>query len=116
MSSTVTIDFKLADIELESSGACLLNLEIKNIPDPRVYRAVGRFFVTGAHYGKCRTEGTSLVERSGGILPHKIFKFGGSEMLFSALVMTFFSEKSTLSKCEKAGVFSAYKCLFPRSR
>ena len=28
MSSTVTIDFKLADIKLESSEACLLNLEI----------------------------------------------------------------------------------------
>ena len=43
-------------------------------------------------------------------------KFGGSEMLFSALVMRYVSEKSTSSKCEKAGVFSAYKCLFPRSR
>ena len=27
-------------------------------------------------------EGTSLEGGSGGILPHKIFKFGGSEMLF----------------------------------
>ena len=40
-------------------------------------------------------EGTSLEGGSGGILPHKIFKFGGSEMLFSALVMRHVSEKST---------------------
>ena len=40
-------------------------------------------------------EGTSLEGGSGGILPHKIFKFGGSEMLFSALVMRNVSEKST---------------------
>ena len=60
-------------------------------------------------------EGTSLVGGCGGILPQKIFKFGGSEMLFLALVMRYVSEKSTSSKCEKAGVFSAYKCPFPRS-
>ena len=40
-------------------------------------------------------EGTSLEGGSGGILPYKIFKFGGSEMLFSALVMRNVSEKST---------------------
>ena len=40
-------------------------------------------------------KGTSLEGGSGGILPHKIFKFGGSEMLFSALVMRHVSEKST---------------------
>jgi len=57
-----------------------------------VFRAVARFFVGG----------------SGGILPPKIFKFGGSETLFSALVMRYVSEKSTSNKCEKAGVFSAY--------
>ena len=32
-------------------------------------------------------EGKSLVRGSWGILPHKSFKFGGSETLFSALVM-----------------------------
>ena len=32
-------------------------------------------------------EGTNFVGGSGGILPQKIFKFGGSEALFSALVM-----------------------------
>ena len=32
---------------------------------------------------------------SGGTLPQKIFKFGGPEMLFSALVMRYVSEKST---------------------
>ena len=60
-------------------------------------------------------EGTSLVWGCGGIFAQKIFKFGGSEMLFLALVKRYVSEKSTSSKCEKAGVFSAYKCPFPRS-
>ena len=32
-----------------------------------------------------------------GILPRKIFKFGGSETLFSALVMKYVSEKLTLN-------------------
>ena len=58
-------------------------------------------------------EGTSLVGGCGGVLLQKIFKFGGSEMLFSALVMRYVSEKSTWSKCESA--FSACKCPFPRS-
>ena len=40
---------------------------------------------------------------SGGILPQKNFKFGGSETLFSALAMSYVSEKST------------NKCLFPTS-
>ena len=53
--------------------------------------------------------GTSLVEGVGGILPQTIFKFGGSETQFSALVMRYVSERSTASKCKKAGVFSAYK-------
>ena len=50
-------------------------------------RAVARFFVTGGIIA--RAEGTSLVGGSGGRVssPRKIFKFGGSEMLFSALVM-----------------------------
>ena len=48
------------------------------------------------------------VGGSGGILPQKIFKFGGYETLFSALVMRYVSEKSTSNKREKAGVFSAY--------
>ena len=60
-------------------------------------------------------EGTTLVGGSGGILPQKMFKFGGYETLFSALIMRCVSEKLTLNKCERAGVFSAYKCLFPRS-
>ena len=60
-------------------------------------------------------EGTSLVGGCGGIHPQKIFKFGGFEMLLLALVMRYVSEKSISSKCEKAGVFSAYKCPFPRS-
>ena len=42
---------------------------------------------------------------SAGILPQKIFKFGGYEMLFSALVMRYVSEKSTSNKCGKQ-VFS----------
>ena len=48
---------------------------------------------------------------SGGLLPQKIFKFRGSEMLFSALVLRYVSEKSTSNKCEKAGVFSAYNII-----
>ena len=43
----------------------------------------------------------SLVGMSAGILPQKIFKFGGYEMLFSALVMRYVSEKSTSNKCGK---------------
>ena len=35
------------------------------------------------------TEGTSLVGGCAGIHPPKIFKFGGSEMLFLALVMRY---------------------------
>ena len=42
-------------------------------------------------------EGMSLVAGSGGVVPEKIFKFGGSETLFSALVMRHISEKSTLN-------------------
>ena len=42
-------------------------------------------------------EGTSLVVESGGILTQKMFKFGGSKTLFSALVMRYVSEKSTLN-------------------
>ena len=56
-----------------------------------VVRAVARFFVTGGHYRECRRHKPCRGGGSGGILPQKIFKFGGSEMLFSALV----SEKST---------------------
>ena len=49
-------------------------------------RAVARFFVTrGGNIANA--EGTSRVESSGDIFPQKIFKFGGSETLFSALVM-----------------------------
>ena len=40
-------------------------------------------------------EGNSLVGGSGGILPQKIFQFGGSETLFLALVTRYVSEKST---------------------
>ena len=54
-------------------------------------RAAGRFFVTGGIIAS--GEGTSLVGGPRGILPEKIFKFGGSEILFSALVMRYVSEK-----------------------
>ena len=56
-------------------------------------RAVARFFVTGGIIASAGD--TSLVGGSGSILPQKIFKFGGSEMLCSALVMRYVSEKST---------------------
>ena len=52
-------------------------------------RAVARFFVTGGGGNIASAEGTSRVESSGDIFPQKIFKFGGSETLFSALVMRF---------------------------
>ena len=60
-------------------------------------------------------KGMTIAGGSGGILPQKMFLFGGYETLFAALIMRYVSEKSTLNKCEKAGVFSAYKCLFGRS-
>ena len=41
-------------------------------------RDVARFFVTRGIIA--RAEGTSLVGGSGGVLPQKNFKFGGSEM------------------------------------
>ena len=59
-------------------------------------RAVARFFVKvggGGGYRECRRH--EPCRGSGGILPQKLFKFGGSEMLFSALVMRYVSEKST---------------------
>ena len=54
-------------------------------------RAVARFFVTGGIIASA--EGTSLVGGSEVILLQKIFKLGGSKMLFSALVMRYVSEK-----------------------
>ena len=42
-------------------------------------------------------EGTSFLGGSVGILSWKIFKFGGSETLFSAIVMKYVSEKLTLN-------------------
>ena len=44
-----------------------------------------RFFVTAGIIASA--EATSLVGGSGSVLPLKSFKFGGSEMLFSALVI-----------------------------
>jgi len=52
-------------------------------------------------------EGKSHVGGSGDILPQKIFKFGGSETLFSALVMRYVSVKRQ--------VFSVLTTLFPSS-
>ena len=76
-----------------------------------VNRAVARFFAQGGGGTLASSEGTSHVAGAGGIVPQKLFKFGGSETLFSALVMRYVSEKSTSSKCEKAGVFSAYNII-----
>ena len=45
-------------------------------------------------------KGTSLVEGSGDILPQEMFRFGGYETLFSALIMKCVSEKSTSNNCE----------------
>ena len=70
----------------------------------RVTRAVTRFFVKGGgHEPWCGG--------SGGLLSQKIVKFGGSETLFSALVVRYVSEKSTSNNGEKAGVFSAYNII-----
>ena len=60
-------------------------------------RAIGSFFVTGGGGIIASAKGTNLVGGSVGILPQKIFKFGGSETLFPALAMKYVSEKSTLN-------------------
>ena len=58
--------------------------------------AVARsFFNRGGGEEIASAEGNSLVGGSGGILPQKIFQFGGSETLFLALVTRYVSEKST---------------------
>ena len=46
-----------------------------------------------------------------GVSPQRIFQFGGSETLFSALVMRYVSKTSTLNKCEKVDVFSGYNII-----
>ena len=64
------------------------------------------YAIQSSSYGFCNGRGiivsaefedTSFVGGCGGILPKKIFKFEGSEMLYSALVMRYVSEKSTLN-------------------
>ena len=55
--------------------------------------AIATFFVMGGERGRIIA---SLVGGAWGILLQKIFKFGGSEMLFSALVMRYVSEKIDL--------------------
>ena len=54
----------------------------------RYYRAVASFFFWGGGGGwgaiSQVPKGTNFVGGSGGILPQKIFKFEGSEALFSA--------------------------------
>ena len=58
--------------------------------------AVARSFLTGGGGEEIASvEGNSLVGGSGGILPQKIFQFGGSVTLFLALVTRYVSEKST---------------------
>ena len=59
--------------------------------------AVARSFFNGGGGGEeiASAEGNSLVGGYGGILPQKIFQFGGSETLFLALVTRYVSEKST---------------------
>lgn len=80
------------------------------------YRAVAKFFVMGGGGGIIASaEGMSLTGGSGGIFPQKRLKFGGYEMVFSTLFIRYVSKKLTSNNCEKAGVFSAYKSLFPRS-
>ena len=64
------------------------------------FMAVARFLLRGwggggAHYRECRRR--EPCRGVWGILPQKSFKFGGSETLFSALVMRYVSEKSTLN-------------------
>ena len=79
--------------------------------EPHECRAVARFFLTGGIFN-ASAEGSSLLGGSRGILLQENFKFGGSEMLFSSLIMKYVSEISTSNKCEKASVFSA--CILPR--
>ena len=73
-------------------------------------RAIARIFVKTGGGTLASAEGTNLLGGSG-VLPQKIFTRGGSETLFSALVMRHVSEKSTSNKCEKAGGFSAYNII-----
>ena len=88
-------------------------LALKESSQSILFRAVASFFVTRGHYCKCQRH--KPCRGVWGILLQNIFRFGGSEMLFSALVMRYVSKKLTSKRCEKACVFSAYKCLFPRS-
>ena len=71
-------------------------------------RAVARFSVTGGGGGGiiASAEHTckSLVGGYRGVLPEKIFKFGGSETLFSALVTRYVFKKST------SNIKMAYNC------
>ena len=62
-------------------------------------RVIASFFCyRGGGWGIIASaKGTSFVGGSVGILPRKIFKFGGSETLFSALVMKYVSKKLTLN-------------------
>ena len=62
----------------------------------------------------------SLVGGSGGIVRHKIFKFGGSETLFSALVMRHVNLKNQPRVSVKRQGFSVltsayFRAGFPRS-
>ena len=75
------------------------------------FSSVARSFVQGGGGTFASAEGRSHVGGCGGILPQKLFKFGGSETLFLALVMRYVSEKLASNKCEKAGVFSAYNII-----
>ena len=60
----------------------------------------------GGHYCDCQRRELCRGEN---------FQIWRLRNAFSALVMRCVSEESTSNKCEKAGIFSAYKCLFRRS-
>ena len=56
-------------------------------------------FVTGRHYRDCRRHESCRGFWGYSPPPPQIFKFRGSELLFSVLAMRYVSEKSTSNKC-----------------
>ena len=74
-------------------------LALKESSQSILFRAVASFFVTRGHYCKCQRH--KPCRGVWGILLQNIFRLGGSEMLFSALVMRYVSKKLTSKRCEK---------------
>ena len=74
--------------------------------EPHECRTVAWFFPTGGIIASA--EGLCLLGGSGVILPKKNFKFGGSKMLFSALVRRDVSKNRPRISVKRQVIFSAY--------